>query len=168
MTPRHPSQISSRPPLGHREWPWKPAAAVRNPELAYWLQRAELCFEHRPALSSDFVRALRAEIETLVRRTDPFDRLVAQAVGMLIVAGGAFLAIGGVGGLKQLAIASDVLGMPVPARIVPLAVVGFEVLRNSASVWIADRIARDRLNRWLLLPADVDLTESNEPRHERA
>jgi len=150
-------------------WPWKPADEVRAPELAYWLQRAEATFSRRPAVSWDFVQAIRSEIAVVEQyRYYRSKRLVAGLLGVMFSVAIVF-AFNGPWMLNA------PIDTPAGMAIVASTVIILAWLASQqVAVWFDRRaahrivVARDRLHRWLdavAAPAALLEVAEIDPRH---
>jgi hypothetical protein len=135
---------------------WNLAAeVVRDPELAYWLSRAEATFRQNPTLSKDMLRATLAEIGALSRCRSTVARVGAQVLSFLVTTAGA-LCVAVVSGAAPLVMSDAVFTLPLRALLVVIAnllvfMIWCGFVSPSITVHFARRavIARDRLNRWL-------------------
>lgn len=149
-------------------WPWKAAAAVRSPELAYRLSRVEATFRRYPTSSNDRLRAAQVEIEVLESCSDRFLRRAAQVLGVITTLGVLF-GLSAASGITHQLLAT----LPsITTRVAAAAIGGVVVLLLPGRVarWIDKRLAhravlaRDRLDRWLIAsepPVTTDVEQAS-------
>lgn len=138
-----------------RDWPWEAAAAVGDPELAYWLGRAEATWRLYPELSNDLLRATQVEISAVVGCSDRIARRAAQVLGGIATLVPMLYVWKAAGMTRQLL---AVLPSPLPLKVAAVSLIGVTLLATCRRVgrWIDHRLshravlARDRLNRWLV------------------
>ena len=149
-----------------RDWPWKAAAVVRDPELAYWLSRVEATYRLYPERSNDLLRAIQVEISALVGCSDRSARRAAQVSGGIATFMAVLYAWTASGMTQQLLAA---LPTSKPLAVVAISVVAAMLLALCRRVgrWIDHRLshravlARDRLNRWLITTSPDPAPEPN-------
>ncbi|MBU8819262.1 hypothetical protein KL864_25540 [Mycolicibacterium goodii] len=165
--------------LRHARWPWRPADEVCDPELNYWLTRAEVTIQTRD-LSTQYVRAIKREIAALQRVTSRSQHAAAliAALGITVLIGAWFALAAGLAPFISAEIlpADPVVGPYPVSELLATAItvalsIGWWILHVRPS--ITDRfahravVARDRLNRWLSEESVGQIPPANESAEDR-
>lgn len=128
--------------------------------MRYWVARAEATFAENPAMSRDMVRAISVEMGAVSRCGNLLVRVMAQLLSLVVT-------------VAVVVFVVDVSGLWYgltngfgPVLRVFFIVVGVLAMLlhwfQFVSSWVADAfahrgvLARERLNRWLVAPADGD------------